>query len=433
MEIIADALAIAIEHHQAGRLAHAEQMYRQILKQQPNNVQALHRLGVIASQVGKHEKAIPFYQKVLALVPNFAEAHFNLASALHNQDKIEEAIAHYQQGLTLNPNYPEVHLNLGAALKSQGRLEEAIAHYQQALTLNPNYPKAHYNLAEALLQHGDLSQGFTEYEWRWQLPHCPPRRFLQPLWDGSNLQGRRILLHAEQGLGDTIQFIRYAPLVAQQGGYVIVECQTPLLRLLATVPGINQLVAQGAALPQFDVHLPLLSLPHLLGTTLETIPAQIPYLSPPESHDFRLEAPQGTRLKVGIVWAGSPENPNNRHRSLDLDYFLKLLDVPGVAFYSLQKEPGAADLARLGDQQGRVQDLSDRVHDFADTAAAVAQLDLVITVDTSVAHLVGALGKPAWVLLAYDPDWRWLLGREDSPWYPSLRLFRQEYPRAPVQ
>jgi Tfp pilus assembly protein PilF len=426
METIADALEIAIEHHEAGRLAQAEQMYRQILKQQPNHLPALHRLGMLASQVGKHERAIPFYQKVLALAPSFAEAHFNLASALQNQDKIEEAITHYQQGLTLNPNYPEVHLNFGAALKSQGCLEEAISHYQQALTLKPNYPKAHYNLATALLQHGDLSQGFTEYEWRWQLPHCPPRTFSQPLWDGSNLQGQRILLHAEQGLGDTLQFIRYAPLVAQYGGYVIVECQPPLLRLLATVPGINQLVAQGTALPHFDVHLPLLSLPHVLGTTLETIPTQIPYLSPLESYELQLEAPPGIRLKVGIVWSGSPQNPYNRHRSLDVTHFLKLLDIPGIAFYSLQKGLQAAELSQLGEQKGRVEDLSDRLYDFADTAAAVMQLDLVITVDTSVAHLVGALGKPAWVLLACDPDWRWLLGREDSPWYPSLRLFRQE-------
>jgi thioredoxin-like negative regulator of GroEL len=428
MEPMANALAIAIEHHQAGRLVQAEQLYREVLQQQPNHVEALHRLGVIASQIGKHEKAIPFYQKVLTLVPNFAEAHFNLASALQNQDRIEEAIAHYQQGLALQPNYPEVHLNLGAAFKAQGRLEKAIAHYQQAITLKPNYPKAHYNLALALLQHGDLPQGFAEYEWRWQLPHNPPRDFSQPLWDGLDLQGRRILIHAEQGLGDTIQFIRYAPLVAQRGGYVIAECQAPLVQLLATVPGINQLVTQGATLPHFDVHAPLLSLPHLFGTTLETIPAQFPYISPPESDKLKLEVPPGTTLKVGIAWAGSPKNPNNRHRSLDVSYFLALLDIPGVAFYSLQKEPPAAELTQLGDRKEQVQDLSKQLQDFTDTAEIVEQLDLVITVDTSIAHLAGALGKSVWVLLNFDPDWRWLIGREDSPWYPSVRLFRQESP-----
>lgn len=428
MEPIADALAIAIEHHQAGRLAQAEQLYRQILQQQPDRIQALHQLGILASQVGKHEQAIPFFQRVLALAPNFAEAHFNLASALQKQDKIEDAIAHYQRGLALNPSYPEVYLNFGAALKAQGRLEDAIASYQQAITLKPNYPKARYNLALALLQHGDLRQGFTEYEWRWQLPHHPPRNFSQALWHGSNLQGQKILLHAEQGLGDTIQFIRYAPLVARRDGYVIVECQAPLIQLLATVPGINQLVAQGETLPQFDVHLPLLSLPHRLGTTLETIPAQIPYVSPPASHHLKLDAPQGTLLKVGIAWAGSPKNPNNRHRSLDVAHFLTLLNISGVAFYSLQKEPPAAELDRLGDNKKRIHDLSKQLHDFTDTAAVVAQLDLVITVDTSVAHLGGALGKPVWVLLNFDPDWRWLLGRETSPWYPSIRLFRQDSP-----
>lgn len=428
MEPIADALAIAIEHHQAGRLAQAEQLYRQILQQQPNSIQALHRLGILASQVGKHEQAIPFFQKVLALAPNFPEAHFNLASALQKQDKIEDAIAHYQRGLALNPSYPEVYLNFGAALKAQGRLENAIASYQQALILKPNYPKARYNLALALLQHGELRQGFTEYEWRWQLPHNPPRNFSQPLWDGSNLQGKRILLHAEQGLGDTIQFIRYAPFVASRGGYVIVECQAPLIQLLQTVPGIHQLVAQGETLPQFDVHVPLLSLPHCLDTTLETIPTQIPYVSPPASHHLKLDAPQGTLLKVGIAWAGSPKNPNNRHRSLDLAYFSTLFDIPGVAFYSLQKELPAAELARLADYKGRIQDLSNQLHDFTDTAAVVLQLDLVITVDTSIAHLAGALGKSAWVLLNFDPDWRWLIGRETSPWYPSIRLFRQDSP-----
>jgi len=428
MEPIADALAIAIEHHEAGRLAQAEQLYRQILQQQPDRIQALHRLGILASQVGKHEQAIPFFQRTLALAPNFAEAHFNLASAFQNQDKIEDAIAHYQRGLALNPSYPEVYLNFGAALKAQCRLEDAIACYQRAITLKPNYPKARYNLALALLQRGDLPQGFTEYEWRWQLPHNPPRNFSQPLWDGSSLQGQRILLHAEQGFGDTIQFIRYAPLVARRGGYVIVECQAPLIQLVATVPGINQVVAQGETLPQFDVHVPLLSLPYLFETTLETIPTQIPYVSPPASHHLKLDAPQGTQFKVGIAWAGSPKNPNNRHRSLDLAYFSTLLDISGVALYSLQKESPAAELDRLGNYKERIQDLSHQLHNFTDTAAVVAQLDLVITVDTSVAHLAGALGKPVWVLLNFDPDWRWLLGRETSPWYPSVRLFRQDSP-----
>ncbi|HEY9876455.1 MAG TPA: hypothetical protein V6D12_23720 [Candidatus Obscuribacterales bacterium] len=254
----------------------------------------------------------------------------------------------------------------------------------------------------------------------------PSRRFSQPVWDGSNLEGRTILLHAEQGFGDTIQFIRYAPLVAGYQGRVFVECYAPLIKLFKCIPGIEQLIIKGETLPEFDVHAPLMSLPGILGTTLETVPAEVPYLSPPIP-PIQLEVPPETLLKVGIVWASKPNHPTTGRRSSPLSYFLNLQSISGVALYSLQKDPVAADMAQL-QQAGLVQDLSDQLQDFIDTASAVSQLDLVISVDTAVAHLAGALGQKVWLLLSFIPDWRWMLGHEDSLWYPTMRLFRQESP-----
>lgn len=269
-----------------------------------------------------------------------------------------------------------------------------------------------------------MRRGFTEYESRWQKEDNPARPFSQPLWDGSSLEGKTILLHGEQGLGDQIQFIRYVPLVAQYQGRIVVECSPPLVRLFTSVAGIYQLIARGEDLPTFDVHAPLMSLPRILGTTLETVPAQIPYLYPTASISLRLETPPSTSLKVGIVWAGSPFFKGNYKRFCPLSYFLNLLNVPNIAFYSLQKEPQVEELTKLSPPLP-IQDLGTQMNDFADTAFVLQQLDLVISVDTAVAHLAGALGKPVWLVLSFSPDWRWMLKREDSPWYPTMRLFRQ--------
>jgi hypothetical protein len=279
----------------------------------------------------------------------------------------------------------------------------------------------------ALLLVGDLENGLAEYEWRWQIKefHTGHSCFLagpentvsareyRPLWDGSDLVGKTILLHAEQGLGDSLQFIRYAAIVKNKGGRVIVGCYPQLHRLFATVDGIDLLIVKGEPLPEFDVQAPMLSLPYIIGTKLETIPANTAYLSPPAGAEFAL-LPDRT-LKVGIVWAGNPKHRKNKQRSCSLSQFLSLLDVSGVSFYSLQKEVSEADRALLN--QTSIVDLSPHFGDLADTAAAIAKLDLVISVDTAVAHLAGALGKPVWILLAFSPDWRWLLEREDSPWF----------------
>jgi tetratricopeptide (TPR) repeat protein len=486
-------LESALQHYQTGNLIEAERICRSVLQRQPEQVEALNILGVILCRSGRADaaiahlqkaltvkpefldawcnlgsalqeqgnlrEAIPYYQRAIALNPDYADAHYNLALVLQERDRLEEALAHCRRVVALRPNFADAHYSQGFVLRRLGQLPEAIASYQRAIQIEPDYPEAHKNLGHVLLLKGDFQAGFAEYEWRWRQKHWSPRPFAQPLWDGSPLQGKTILLHAEQGIGDTIQFIRYATLVKNRGGRVFVECPIPLLRLLKTVSGIDQLVAQNSPLPDFDTHAPLLSLPHILGTRLETMPAEVPYLKASgtgiqktQSREQRADGEaeiQNTQypalstqplvktqnsklktllhspppLKIGIVWAGNPEHKNNRLRSCGLAWFQTLLDVPGVCFFSLQKGTAATDLKEMSGLP--IQNLSEQLNDFADTAAAIAQLDLIITVDTAVAHLAGALGKPVWTLLSFSPDWRWMLEREDSPWYPTMRLFRQ--------
>jgi tetratricopeptide (TPR) repeat protein len=476
-------LESALQHYKTRNLIEAERICRSVLHHQPEQVEALNILGVILCQSsradaaiahlqkaltvkpdfvdawcnlgsalrenGNLREAIPYYQRAIALKPDYADAHYNLALVLQEQDRLEEALEHCRRVVALRPNFADAHYSQGFVLRRLGQLPEAIASYRRAIQIEPDYPEAHKNLGHALLLNGDFQPGFAAYEWRWRQKHWSPRPFSQPLWDGAALQGKTILLHAEQGIGDTIQFIRYAALVKNRGGQVIVECPHPLLRLLKTVSGIDQLVAQNSPLPDFDTHAPLLSLPHILGTRLETIPAQVPYVEVASvGCQGSEEEPEGQRdtetvqcsvlnlspqsadhlpgsLKIGIVWAGNPDHKNNRLRSCGLVWFQMLLDLPGACFFSLQKGEAAADLKNMPELP--IQDLSGQLNDFADTAAAIAQLDLVITVDTAVAHLAGALGKPVWTLLSSSPDWRWMLERKDSPWYPTMRLFRQRY------
>lgn len=460
MATLIEALAIAQRHLEAGRLMAAEQICQQILHQQRGNQGALqilrqishqrqaqqaaiaqlqqrlqqepqnpllhNQLGVILRQQKQFAEAIACYQQAIALKPDYAEVYNNLGNVLRDQQRLTEAIAQFQQAIAFNSRFPEAHTNLALALREQLQLEAAIVHCRQAILLQPDFAEAHFSLSLILLTQGDFLEGFREYEWRWKRPNRSPRPFSQPKWQGEDLTGKTILIHAEQGLGDTLQFIRFLPQVQERGGRVLMECQPALVRLLGQLPGIAQIIPRDAALPEFDVHAPLLSLPHILGTTLDTLPAKVPYLHPVS--EFTLPpAPAGTRLKVGLVWAGNPNNPNDRDRSLPLPELLPLLRLPEIAWYSLQKGDRATDLNTLPDDLPII-DLNDHLQDFADTAAAIAQLDQVITVDTAVAHLAGALGKPVWVLLCYAPDWRWMGDRSDSPWYPTARLFRQPAP-----
>src|SRR4028118_2081274 len=418
-----------------GQVSEAIAHYEQALVAEPDFVPALINLAVALQEKGELVRAIELYGRALEIHPHSWEAYNNLATVLQEQGNLEDALEYYHKALELLPDFVEALNNLGRTFLEKGAVEEAIACYRQAIHLSPNHASAHLNLSLALLLVGDLENGLAEYEWRWEIKefktghscviagaeNTVSAREYGPLWDGSDLQGKTILLHAEQGLGDSLQFIRYAELVKNKGGRVIVVCDRQLHRLFGTVEGIDLLIVKGELQPEFDVQVPMLSLPYALGTKLETIPANTPYLSPPAGAEFKLLPDRN--LKVGIVWAGNPKHRKNKQRSCSLSQFLPLLDVSGVSFYSLQKELSEADRALLN--QSSIVDLSPHFGDLADTAAAIAQLDLVISVDTAVAHLAGALGKPVWILLAFSPDWRWLLEREDSPWYPSARLFRQ--------
>jgi hypothetical protein len=302
----------------------------------------------------------------------------------------------------------------------------ALQKYDQALEIDPDYVDCHWDRALILLRNGKLEEGFPEYEWRWRLSHNPPRGFKQPLWDGSDLTGKTILLHQEQGFGDMIQFARYVPLVKEKGGTVLIECQPELLRLFATLEGVDQVVSSESPLPDFDVTAPIITLAKIFETTLETIPNNIPYVRAPEQHNFVLSPHSGT-VSVGICWAGKPTHKNDRNRSCSFADFMDLTAIPDTTFFSLQK--GDA-ISEYNERAGGIliADVGSKMNDFADTAVVLEQLDILITVDTSIAHLAGAMGRPVWVLVPFAPDWRWLLNRNDSPWYPSMRLFRQTDP-----
>ncbi|MEG3986131.1 tetratricopeptide repeat protein [Microcoleus sp. S28C3] len=411
---------------QKNQLNEAIAYYLHALKLNPNLTYSLMGLGTVLQQQGKLAEAFNCYQQAVILEPNNPEAHNNVGAFFHEQGNVKAAISHYRQALNLKPDFVEAINNLGHALVDLGEFQEAFSCHSRALQLQPDNATAHLELGLTLLLFGDFQRGFAEYEWRWRTPQLSSRQFKQPVWDGSDLQGKTILLHVEQGFGDSIQFIRYAPIIRSQGAKVMVACYPELMRLFATVAGIEYLSVSLEGLPEFDVHAPLMSLPRIVGTTLETVPANVPYLAPPDECKFALSS--DAKLKVGIVWGGNPQRRKNNQRSCSLSDFIQFLDIPGIAFYSLQKNLSQSDRTLLN--QHLVPDLSPHLSDFADTASAISQLDLVISVDTAVAHLAGALGKPVWVLLSFAPDWRWLLEREDNPWYPTARLFRQSQPES---
>ncbi|MEG3839478.1 tetratricopeptide repeat protein, partial [Microcoleus sp. herbarium14] len=410
---------------QQGELSSAIACFNQALSVNSNYVPSLVNLGVAMQAKCQQAEAQQLYQRAIEAEPNNPAGHYHRGTLCLGAGQIEQAIYSLERAISLNPNYVEAITNLGSACEQIGDVNRAILCYNKALKIDANCVKAHFNLGLVLLLTGDLPRGLAEYEWRWQTEQAKKLQrlnFDKPIWDGSDLNGQTILLRSEQGLGDAIQFVRYAAIVQQKGGKVIISCYQELKRLFQQIPGIEQVAVRMDELPDFQVQAPLMSLPHILGTNLENIPANVPYLAAPPNSKFSLKC--DGNFKVGIVWAGSSEHLKDFVRSSDLSYFLKLLDIPGVSFYSLQKEVSAGDRTLL--TQIPVTDLSDNLNDFADTAAVISQLDLVICVDTAVAHLAGALGKPVWILLCFMPDWRWMLDREDSPWYPTARLFRQQ-------
>jgi tetratricopeptide (TPR) repeat protein len=422
-----NSLAMALAAH--GQLEEAIACYRAALALKPDFADAHSNLGNVLQQQGRPDEAVACYRAAISFRPDLPDAHNNLGNVLREQGWRDEAVACYRRAIELRPDYAEAHNNLGGAFMQQGRPDLAVACYRTAISIRADFADPHANLAVALLLQGDMAAGWAEFEWRWKTPQMikTHRDFAQPQWHGEAAEGRTLLLHAEQGFGDTIQFCRYAALAAARGLRVTIEVPKPLVRLLQGLPGADRVMQRGEQLPAFDYHCPMLSMPLALGTTLATIPGTAPYLHAGRAEiaawRMRLSAMVDRGFRVGLAWAGSAATPSDPRRSLVPDRLAPLFDLPGLHFFSLQKAgPRAPETFPFTD-------VMDEMEDFADTAALIANLDLVISVDTAVAHLAAALGKPVWMLDRFDPDWRWLTGRRDSPWYPTLRLYRQPAPR----
>ena len=428
-------------------------------------------LAEAANSLGRTSVAIASLKAAIELEPELAVPYANLANLLYELDRHDEAMSHalmalerdsnnphpwnilgniyealstpandqraqaqdaYRQAIALDPNSALAHANLALSLEHAGRIEEASASYERSIALDPNLPNTHWNRALMLLAHGDFEEGWKEYEWRWKRPAftSPQRGFTQPLWKGQELSGKRILIYAEQGFGDAIHFVRYAPLLAQRGAQVFIDCPRELARLFQSVQGVAQVIPSGDPLPEVDYQAPFMSLPLGFGTVLETIPAQTPYLAPDPVLVERMRqkldaATNGAQpgKTLGIVWAGRPTTKGfNANRTMTLADFEPLLRRPGHRFVSLQKGAGSEQLAETALP---VLDLMDEVQDFADLAALMSLMDLIITVDTAAAHLGGALALPVWTLVPQPGAFLWMRKREDSPWYPTMRLFRQ--------
>ncbi len=419
--------------------------YDRALALRPAIAEVHYNRGNALHELRRFEEALASYDGALTLRPDYAEAHYNRGNALHLLKRFEEALASYQSALALRPGHAEAIANRAATLHDLKRYDEALEGYERALALRPDFADAHYNEAICRLLLGDFDRGCKKHEWRWQTAQLKSakRDFPRPLWLGSEeIEGRTMLLHAEQGLGDTIQFCRYVALVAARGARVILEVQKPLRQLMTTLNGAAQVVSRGDPLPSFDLHCPLLSLPLAMATRLDTIPSAAPYLAARESKTRAWQERFGAdeKPRIGVVWAGSPRkelpgaNRIDSQRSIAFDQLAPLFQTAECAFYSLQKGDDAVRQLRISSWRDAVVDWTDDLQDFSDTAALMENLDLIISVDTSVAHLAGALGKPFWLLNRYNTCWRWLADREDSLWYPTARLFRQDSSRewAPV-
>jgi Tfp pilus assembly protein PilF len=471
---------LGIVLHELKEFARAAEAFRRAIALKPDLPEAMSNLAAALQGLDDYDGAAELLRRAIALNPNFAEAHGNWGGHLWRQGDLPGAKESCLRAIELNSNLPGAHGNLGHALFDQGDYRDALVCYDQALALKPdavcvettaaaianrtwqrgellnafdachragsdfataeyrralatksNYVELLYYVGLLHLLHGDFAAGWHNYEYRWQtkMLRNARRDFAPPQWLGQRIDGARIFIHAEQGLGDTLQFIRYVPMVAARGAKIILEVPSELRRLVENAFGAAvQVVTLGSRLPDFEWHSPLMSLPLVFRTDVASIPAQIPYLQaePQLTRDLarHIAASSRNSLRVGLVWSGSPRHTRDRQRSIPLAQLCALTEIPGVTFYSLQKGPAAKDLVDMPIDMNLV-DLSGYLNDFADTAAALANLDLLVTVDTAVAHLAGALGKPVWILLTHNPDWRWLLDRADSPWYPTARLFRR--------
>lgn len=456
-----DQLDLAIRHHQGGRPGQAEKIYKDILQAQPNHPDALHLLGVIMQQSGNSQGAVELINKAISIKTNFPQAHVSLGNVLKALGQVEKAVECYNVALAIDPGYVEGHYNLGNTFQDQGHLEDAVSSYQKALTIKPDYVDALHNLGNSLkelgrveaatacclkaisinpdyveafcslgivqLLVGDFQSGWGNYAYRWKSDRLSPyrRAYKEPIWDGRDFAGKTLFLYPEQGLGDFIQFSRYAALARAKGGRVMVEVPAELASLFSTIDGADVITHPGQPPEKFDFHAPLLDMPRLLGTTLQTIPASQSYIKAPsqliDQWKNRLAPYEG--LRVGLVWGGRPDHKNDKNRSIDPQQFKPLLDLTGINFFSLQVGRDGQSSATFGDD---VVDLASHLTTFAQTAAVMTSLDVIISIDSSPVHLAAALGRATWTLLPFMPDWRWMLDRRDSPWYPTMRLFRQQ-------
>ncbi len=444
------------------RYVEAQAAYQEMLRRRPGHPESLANLGVACAELGRIDEALNWYDAAIRARPEYAVAHYNRGNALHSAKRYGDALtdfdtairldptfaqafnnrglslmrlgrahdaeANYREALKLQPAYSEAWNNLGLAVQILGRVDEAIQHFNESLRLHPVFASAHINRAQAWLLKGDFELGLSEYEWRWHLPRykLAPRNL--PVWDGSPLDGKTILLRHEQGQGDTLQFIRYASMVKERGGRVVLECPASLHALLKSFAGVERLIERGESDVGCDCQAALLSLPGLFRTDINTVPARVPYLAaePERIERWRARLARGRRL-VGVCWQGNRDFSEDPFRSIPLAEFAPLADVPGVQLVSLQKGFGVEQLQSFPKSNSIMElgDDFDAEAPFLDTAAVMTLLDLVITSDTSIAHLAGALARPVWAALSVVPEWRWLLDRSDSPWYPTARLFRQ--------
>lgn len=413
---------LGLSYIDSGDTTRALNALREANKLQPENAEIINNLGVALANADQIDAAQERFHEALTFRPGWAEGHLNLANAYRRENRLEEAVENYQKAIEADPSDFRIYGSFALAQLNQNQAEAAIANYEIALALAPNDPELRKGLGIAQLLAGNLSDGWQNYESRLQCGQ--PRQFDIPRWDGEDLEGGTLLVHAEQGFGDTLQFCRYLPQLSQRAnaGKVIFECQQPLVQLLETVEGTDSVIPRGAILPSADRHVPLMSLPRIFSTTLETIPAPPAYLTPPKAGKV-MELPSG-RPNIGIVWRGNPLRQDDNMRSCPLSAFAPLLRIPGLNFISLQIDVSPEDRKQL--EILNVHDVSERINNFGDTASIVSQLDLIVSVDTAAAHLCGGLGKPVWILLEYAADWRYLLRRDDSPWYPSMTLFRQQ-------
>ena len=452
---------LGLLRHAQKRNAEALQLVGAVLKRAPRSAEVLSNYGLILAGLSRHEESLAYFDEALHHSAGYLNALRNRAASLKALARDEEAvvafeailatkgddidalnecggllmrlgrpaeaIAYYDKALAAAPRLAELHVNKGSTLASLNRFDEALQSFAAAMAIAPECAEAHYKASLIRLRFGDFKSGWRGYEWRWRTERAPRvRRVDAPLWCGEQpLKGRTILLQGEQGFGDTIQFVRYAPLVAALGATVLLDVPPPLKALVATVPGVARVFGQSETIPGVDFYCPMLSLPPAFCTELSTVPSNIPYIRPHEerSAKWRTRLPQNGRLRIGLCWAGSNDHLNNRNRSIAIERFDRLLSLPNLDFISVQKEVDSAQAAFL--QRFRVVQLGQDFQDFADTAAVLAELDLLISVDTSVAHLAGAMGKAVALLLPFPAEWRWLIDRSDSPWYPTMRLFRQ--------